>query len=187
MPKRSGKQAETYAVRAVPYEGQVGAGRLLPFVAKDGVIEVPVPDSIGEGEQLGTMTVNGSSLERVGIFDGDIVLVRRVTSRRQIKRNSICVVYIPSLGEVLAKKVTFEEDVIILHHCGIEPREPMAFTADEVEVRGIVISATKQQPDWPFVDQVIPPLRLVASSGARVKKIKAAIVAMKKPPEEDPF
>jgi SOS-response transcriptional repressor LexA len=187
MPKRNAKQAETYSVRAIPYEGQVGAGRLLPFVAKDGVIEVPVPDSIGGGEQLGTMTVNGNSLERVGIFDGDIVLVRRVTSRRQIKRNSICVVYIPSLGEVLAKKITFEDGVIILHHCGLEPREPLAFTTEEVEIRGIVISATKQQPDWPFVDAVVPARRLVASSGARVKKVRQAIAAMKKPEEELPF
>lgn len=187
MRKRSEKQAETYSVRAIPYEGQVGAGRVHPFVAKDGVIEVPVPDSIRSNEQLGTMTVNGDSLERIGIFDGDIVLVRKITSRRQIKRNSVCVVYIPNLGEVMAKKVSFENDYLVLHYCGMQAQPPLYVLASEAEIRGIVISSTRQQSDWPFLDEVIPARGVMNSSAAKARKIAAVMKQFEKPVEEDPF
>lgn len=187
MAKKQEKRVETYSMRDIPYHGQVGAGRVHPFVPKDGVIAVPVPDSIPQGEHLGTMTVNGRSLERVGIYDGDIVLVRRITSKRQIKRNSICVVFVPSLGEVMAKKVSFDGDYIVLHYCGMEPQEPMVLLAEEVEIRGMVISVTKQQSDWHFVDEVIPSVGLLISSGARSRKVRAAMALLKKPVFKEPF
>jgi SOS-response transcriptional repressor LexA len=172
MPRRSGKQAETFSVREVPYEGQVGAGRLpLAFVPKDGIVAVPVPDSIPKSDHLATMTVNGNSLERVGIFDGDIVLVRQITSKRQIKRNSVCVVYVPSLGEPMAKKVSFDGDYLVLHYCGMDPQEPMYVLAEEAEIRGIVISVTRQATDWPFVDQVPAAPSGVALSPAAKARI----------------
>lgn len=158
-----------------------------PFVPKDGIVAVPVPDSIPKNEELATLTVNGNSLERVGIFDGDIVLVRRISNKRQIKRHTVCVVYIPSLGEVMAKKVTFEDDYLVLHYCGLEPQEPMAFVAEEVEIRGMVISATRQQLDWPFVDEVVGNSRVVNSSSARARKVAAAIAAMVKPSSDEEF
>lgn len=187
MPRRSAKQAETYTVREVPYEGQVGAGRLSPFVPKDGIVAVPVPDSIPQGEYLGTMTVNGNSLERVGINDGDIVLVRRITSRRQIRRNSVCVVYVPSLGEVLAKKVTFEDDYLVLHSCGMEPAEPLYVLEAEAEIRGVVISVTTQQLDWPFVDAVVGKASGVRTSPAARARLVASAMAQFEKPEEDEF
>lgn len=175
------------SIRAVPYEGQVGAGRLLPFVPKDGVIELPVPDSIPQNETLGTMTVNGSSLERVGIFDGDIVLVRRLTSKRQIKRNTICVVYVASTGEVLAKKITFEEDYLVLHSCGMQPEPPLYVLAGEAEIRGMVISATRQMADWHYLDEVVGVNRVLNTSAARAKKVAAVMAALVRPVDEDPF
>ena len=53
----------------------------IPFV---------VPTDIPETE-LGTMKINGDSLERFGIRDGDYVVVRQ-TERCQISPNSLCIV-----------------------------------------------------------------------------------------------
>lgn len=142
-----------FVCREVPYEGEVGAGRLLPFVPKEGSITVPVPDFIPESEPLGTMTVCGQSLERVGIHHGDVVLVRKIFSRRQIKRHTICVLYLRTLGEIVAKKVTFEKDFVVLHYCGLAPEPPMYLPASDVEIRGIVISRSQHRLEWPFIDE----------------------------------
>lgn len=143
----------SYRVQAVPYEGHVGAGRVVPFPVPEGsTLEVSVPDYVSESEPLGTMTVCGDSLERVGIYDGDIVLCRKIFSKKQITRDTVCIVYARSLGEVNAKKIVFREGHLVLKYCGYRNEPDVRVPEEEVEIRGIVISASRHRREWPFID-----------------------------------
>lgn len=142
-----------YTVRSVAWEGFVGAGRLIHFPsAKNESVDVPVPSDIPESEPLATLTVSGDSLERVGIFDGDVVLCRKIVSKKQIKPDTVCIVYSPSTGETNAKKISFSGEHLRLKYCGYGDIKDDYVLADEVEIRGIVISATRRRNEWPFVD-----------------------------------
>lgn len=146
------KKPASYHVRDVPYEGIVGAGKVIPFVAKGGSFPAAVPDYIPDSEPLGTMTVSGGSLARVGILDGDIVLCRKVFHKRDIRNDTVCIVYIPATGEVVAKKIKFREGSLVLRYCGYDGESDRYVSPDEVEIRGIVISASRHRTEWPFVD-----------------------------------
>lgn len=152
MKPKSEKQI-SYHVRDVPYEGMVGAGRVIPFVPKGGTMPVAVPDYIPDSEPLGTMTVSGGSLARVGIIDGDIVLCRKVFNKRDIKNDTVCIVYDPGSGEVSAKKIKFRENLLVLRYCGYENLPDRHVSPEAVEIRGIVISASRHQTEWPFIDE----------------------------------
>ena len=150
---RIAKRAFSYRAQAVPYEGEIGAGRLLPFIPKGGTVEVAVPDYIPETEPLGTMTVRGRSLSRVGIDDGDIVLLRKIFTKSQIKPDTICSLYIPATGEVVAKKITFREERMVLRYCGYDDEGDIYVDPDDVDIRGIVISVSRHKTEWPFIDE----------------------------------
>lgn len=185
------RRDQQFIVRELPYEGEVGAGRLLPFVPKGGVLPVVVPADIPESE-LGTMKINGDSLERVGIYNGDFVVVRKIFNKRAIKRDTVCIVWAESYNEIMAKKIQFKDDYLILHYCGLEPQPPLYLPADECEVRGIVIGTSRQRTEWPFIEF---PEDMPTKQAARKKKAEPekrakvieAIDKFKKPEEELPF
>lgn len=181
------KPEVSYTVREVPYEGEVGAGRLIPFPERqNGAVPMAVPDDIPEWEPLGTMTINGTSLERVGIFDQDIVLVRKIFSRKQIKRNTICVCYLPSLGEIVAKKVSFDNGNLVLHYCGVEPQPPLYLPAGEVEIRGIVISVSRHRTEWPFIGDTPKEATVKAKLTSVEKRAAIAQLANRFKPKPSP-
>lgn len=185
-PKGKGKRETKYVVREIPYEGEVGAGRLYPFVPKEGTVAVAVPDDIPEDEPLGTMTVSGISLERVGIYDGDIVVVRKIQNKRQIKRDTVCVCYVKSIGEVVAKKITFDKDYLLMHYCGMEAEPPMYVPAADVEIKGIVISTSRHHTEWPFIaDRILQPAKKSSGKIDQTKVIEAINRFKKFEPEDD--
>lgn len=180
-----------FIVRELPYEGEVGAGKVYAFPTQEETLAVAVPADIPESE-LGTMKINGDSLERVGIYHGDIVVIRKIFSKRTIKRDSVCVVWVPSRTLVMAKKLQFKDDYIILHYCGIDPEPPLHLPAEEVEIRGVVISTSRQRTEWPFIEypEDLPTKeanRKVKIAPEKKAKIIEAIEKFKKPPFEEPF
>jgi phage repressor protein C with HTH and peptisase S24 domain len=191
MENRSERnKPDSCMVREIAFEGEVGAGRLVPFEPRGGTVSMLVPDHIPEGEPLGAMRVNGRSLEGVGIHDGDFVLVRKLFSRKQVKKDTVCVLWLHTLGEVVAKKVTFRKDHLILHYCGLEPEPPLILPASDVEFRGIVIGVSRQQTEWPEIARSSP--RSVAAANGngepalsraeREKRITEAIRHLKPVP-----
>ncbi len=130
---------KSYKFREIPHEGEIGAGRLLPFVAKGGTTTVIVPENMPDSELLGTMTVRGRSLEDEGIYDGDLLICKKVFSKKQICPDTICVVYIPATGEVVAKKIHFRENMLVLRGCGGGVSD-MHVGINDVEIRGAVFS-----------------------------------------------
>lgn len=61
---------------SVPVLGRVAAGN--PIVAEQNVeCYVPVPEHLGRGRELFALRVQGESMIKAGIFDGDIVIVHR--------------------------------------------------------------------------------------------------------------
>jgi hypothetical protein len=175
----------SFALREVRFEGEVGAGRLVPFEPKGGTVSMLVPDDIPEGEPLGAMKVNGKSLEAVGIYDGEYVLVRKLFSRKQVKKNTVCVLWLKTLGEVVAKKVTFKNGYLILHYCGLDPEPPLMIPASDVEFRGVVIGASRQQDEWPDIGSSTrsqsEPLTLISRS-EKAKRIAEAMKHLKPVP-----
>lgn len=186
------RKEQAYVVRELPYEGEVGAGRLLAFPApKGGVLPVVVPADIPES-QLGTMKINGDSLERVGIYDGDFVVVRKIFNNRVIKRDTVCIVWAESHNDLMAKKIQFKDDFLILHYCGLEPQPPLYLPAEDCEIRGIVIGTSRQRTEWPFIEF---PEDMPTKEAARKRskapekraKVIEAIEKFKKPEGEEPF
>lgn len=148
------KKQVKYNVRSVTWEGYVGAGKLVHFPSpKNEAVEIPVPADIPQKEPLATLTVSGGSLERVGICDGDIVLCRKIFTKKQIKPDTVCIVYTPATGEVNAKKIRFSGEYVTLRYCGFGEIKDDYVPSDEVEIRGIVISSTRRRNEWQFIDQ----------------------------------
>lgn len=142
--------SEGFTIRDIPWEGEVGAGRLLPFIPKGGTVSMAVPNDIPDNEPLGTLTVRGPSLEDVGILDGDVVLCRKIFSKKKITPDTVCIVYIHATGEVVAKKVAFFGDMVRLLSCGGGIKDIEAHP-DAIEIRGIIIGLTRHREEWPFV------------------------------------
>lgn len=122
--------------------GFVAAGRsVLPFPTPESTTIVPLTPQQAKLAAKGliqTMTVYGPSLERVGIFDSDKVIVQKAVSRKQIGRDTICIVYIPSSGEVVGKKLVFLGKEVLLKSCNRNVPD-IYIEADSIDIRGIVI------------------------------------------------
>jgi SOS-response transcriptional repressor LexA len=185
------RKEQQFVVRELPYEGEVGAGRLLAFTPKGGVIPVVVPADIPESE-LATMKINGGSLERVGIYNGDFVVVRKIWNKRAIKKDTVCIVWAESYNDLMAKKIQFKDDYLILHYCGLEPEPPLYLPAEDCEIRGIVIGTSRQRTEWPFIEYPEDlPVKEAANKRKtapdRKAKVIEAIEKFRKPEPEEPF
>lgn len=129
-------------------EGFVAAGRTIPFPAPESTTLVALPPALADLAKQGlvrTMTVFGNSLEGVGIFDGDKLICKKAFSRKEIGHHTICIVYVPNSGEVVAKRVLFRENMVVLRSCNGDVPD-MIFNKDEVDIRGVVIGLHRQ-PD----------------------------------------
>ena len=135
--------------------GYVAAGKTVAFQPPAGTTTVPLPPALAREARkglVGTMTAHGRSLEGVGIFDGDVLIVRRAESRREIGRDTICIVYIPATGEVLAKKIRFMDDVILLRSSNAEVPD-IKVKATDVDVRGIVLFLYRKPDEYGRFDR----------------------------------
>lgn len=126
-----------YEIRYIESFGDVGAGTVVPFTPKNDMIPVAIPAGGPSDDKLGTMVVRGRSLEDEGIYDGDVLICRRDFVKRDVKPDTICVVFIRSTGDLVAKKVIEEYGKITLRSSGGGIKDAY-YEKDDIEVRGIV-------------------------------------------------
>ena len=132
----------------VENEGFVAAGRAIAFPAPESTSIIALPERLVNLAQKGmikTLTISGNSLAGIGIFDGDRVVCKKAFSKKEISNDTICIVYIPSLGETVAKKIRFIGDHMVLKSCNDEVPD-MKVKPAEVEIRGVVIELHRK-PD----------------------------------------
>jgi hypothetical protein len=133
----------------VENEGFVAAGRTVPFPAPDTTSFVslsPAEADLAAKGLIRTVTMCGRSNEHIGLFDGDKLIVKKAFSRSEILPKTVCLVYMPNLGEeVLAKKIRFEGEWIKLRSSHNEFAD-IFVPSEEVEIRGIVIGM-QRRPD----------------------------------------
>lgn len=146
MKKRAAPQLE---LRYVTCYGEIGAGRVVPFTPRNMTTPIVVPANTPADDKIGTMIVRGVSLEDEEIYDGDILLLRRDITRKDITANTICAVYIRSTGELVAKKLVYGNrgDYVTLRSSGGGLAD-VYYHADDIEVRGIVFGFQRLRNEY---------------------------------------
>lgn len=111
----------------------------FPFVPKDKTapVALPVGTSVS-AEEIGLMTVRGPSLNNLGIYDGDHLIVSRKFTKRDVTPETVCIVFIASTGELQAKKVIEQYGKITLRSSGGGIKDAF-YELEDIEVRSIVI------------------------------------------------
>lgn len=192
MPKNQPKETtaafqnlENVQVAAKAVAG--ASARVLEFPGDRGGVVLPLPPDLAKLAKKGAVdlvTLTGDSLEGIGLFDGDQVLCKTAFSKRDIKANTVCIVYVPAMNETFAKKVVFKDGNVILK--SFNPNiEDRVYGADEVVVQGIVIHLLLGQDTSGRFNRV-PEVRSL-SRAERGRRVSAAIRTFQKEPEEDPF
>lgn len=174
----------------VPVAAKTIAGasaKILNFPVDRGQVVLPLPPDLAKLAKKGAVdliTLDGDSLEGIGLFDGDQVLCKTAFSKREIKANTVCIVYIPEQDDTFAKKVVFKDGNVILKSFNPNIADKV-YGADEVVVQGIVIGLLLN-PDSSGHFYRMPQNKQL-SRAERGKRVAAAIQLFQKPPEEEPF
>lgn len=116
----------------IPLLGTIAAGQPIEAIEVQGETITITKDEIGKSGQHYALRVRGNSMIDEGIFDGDIVILRK----QSYADNGQTVVAIIDDNEATLKKIYREKDKIRL-----QPANPTLFPfyRKEVEVRGIVV------------------------------------------------
>jgi len=116
----------------IPLLGTIAAGQPIEAIELPGETITITKDEIGKSGQHYALRVQGNSMIDEGIFDGDIVVLRK----QSYADNGQTVVAIIDDNEATLKKIYREKDKIRL-----QPANPTLFPffRKEVEVRGIVV------------------------------------------------
>lgn len=129
-------------------EDFVAAGKMIPFPAQKSTTILaltPQQATLAKEGLIKTMTVYGNSLEDIGIFDGDKVICKKAFHRKEIGPHTICIVYVPSIGDSVAKKVRILGKETLLKSCNRDVPD-MYVDTETLDIRGIVIGL-QRSPD----------------------------------------
>lgn len=128
---------DRYEVSHVNDFGEVGCGRaVIPFPSKEVPVVLPIN---ADPAHFGVMTVRGPSLTDDGIYDGDRIVICTRFNKRDITRENICVVFIHSTGELVAKKLINHGHMVCLRSSG-GGIEDKFYHWDDIEIRGVAVS-----------------------------------------------
>ncbi|MBS1847750.1 MAG: transcriptional repressor LexA [Actinobacteria bacterium] len=134
----SGATVERRPMRHVPLVGDVAAG--TDVLAEENIEEtIPVAEDLTGDGDLFMLRVRGDSMVGIGIFEGDLVVVRAQSTAVD---GEIVVAGIP--GDEATVK-TFERDgdqIILIPHN--DRLRPMTFPADEVTIYGRVVTVLRK-------------------------------------------
>lgn len=120
----------------VAHFGQVGAGSTVELFDHPRSQLILRPQWVRDFREVGTVTVSGDSLSGEGIFDGDILVVKRVFHEQEVRSGRLVIALLPE-GRCVVKRIHFEQGAIILRSAN--PRyKDMIFSPDEIAVEGIV-------------------------------------------------
>ena len=121
-------------ITPIPLFGKIAAGTPIEAIRDEGrTIEVP-PSLMGRGDHY-ALTVEGDSMTKIGINDGDTVIIRR----EETARNGDIVVALVDGEEVTLKRFRRAGNKIVL-----EPEndtyEPRILEPERVQVQGHLVS-----------------------------------------------
>lgn len=141
----------------IQHYGEIGAGRVLAFIPKDTVSTVYLPDG-QTGEHLGTCTIRGNSLIKLGIYDGDTLIFNRKFSKKQVTPRTVCVLY--AHGELMARVVLFDvRPGMLTLRAASEDKPDQYADPQDVEIWGVMVGFQRMfrpgetimpDPDIPF-------------------------------------
>ena len=116
----------------IPILGAIAAGQPIEAIEISGETITIAKDEIGKQGKHYALRVQGSSMIDEGIFDGDIVVIRK----QDVAENGQTVVAVIDDNEATLKKLYRENGKFRL-----QPANPTLFPIyrDEVEVRGVVV------------------------------------------------
>ena len=121
----------------VPLLGTIAAGQPIEAIETGGEIITVSRAEVSSNSRLYALRVVGNSMIDEGIFDGDIVVIRK----QETADNGQTVVAIIDKNEATLKKFYREQDCIRL-----QPANPTLFPIyrEEVEIRGIVVKIIRR-------------------------------------------
>lgn len=138
------KRKSSLQMKYVQYAGEVGCGRpveafdnVFPFIPKSELTPVALPEGMPAGDTI-IYTVRGPSLTDFNIFDDDRLLVLKKFSLRNIRPDTVCIVFIHSTGELVAKRIDRTANKIILKASGGGVKDA-EYAPEEIEIRGVVL------------------------------------------------
>jgi len=116
----------------VPLVGTIAAGQPIEAIEIPGETITVSRDEVGKYGKNYALRVQGNSMIDEGIFDGDIVIIRK----QEFADNGQTIVAIIDDNEATLKKIYKEKDRIRL-----QPANPTLFPIfkEEVEIRGVVV------------------------------------------------
>jgi len=150
-------QINVKSILEIPIIGIIAAGSPIEAIENiDNTVSIVNP-SIRSSEGYYALKVAGDSMVDEGIFDGDIVIIKK----QSVAENGQTVVAIIDDNEATLKKIYREKDRFRL-----EPRNQnlLPFYRKEVEVRGVVvqvISNIVNQSIHPEIQKNIPKFRTI--------------------------
>jgi repressor LexA len=122
------------ALHAIPLRGKIAAGTPIEAVRDDiATIDVP-PSLIGSGDHY-ALTVEGDSMIKIGIHDGDTVIIKAA----QTAEDGAVVVALIDGEEVTLKRLKREKDKIILISEN-DSYAPRVLDAKRVQIQGKLAS-----------------------------------------------
>lgn len=127
----------------VPDYGQIGAGTVVPFTPRIKKVLIPRPPNTTDTDLIFTHDVSGDSLYNpdnpsMSAYNGDRLICKGNFAVSEIKPHKVCIVFIHSTCERLAKRVVVKKNICYLE--SLNPHyPPRRFPAQNIEVKGIVI------------------------------------------------
>lgn len=128
----------TTSVGELPFFGRIAAGRPIEAVADDETLVVPSHLLEGEQGEHYVLRVEGQSMVDEGIFDGDLVVVRR----REVAQTGEMVVALVD-GEATLKRFFPEGPMVRLQPANVT-MEPLRVPADQLHVQGVVVGLMRR-------------------------------------------
>lgn len=125
-------------VGELPFFGRIAAGRPIEVVAGDETLVVPSHLLGGDLGEHYVLRVEGQSMVDEGIFDGDLVVVRR----REVAEAGEMIVALVE-GEATLKRF-FPEGAMVRLQPANAAMEPLRVPAERLHVQGVVVGLMRR-------------------------------------------
>jgi repressor LexA len=137
---RLSKDADGVDTVMVPVVGRVAAG--MPILAEENVVDqIPVARSIARGaSRYFFLQVHGDSMDRAGIFDGDLVLVRQQATAVP---GEVIVALIDDSATV--KRLRLALNAAILEPFSTNPRHRPIVVDHDFRIQGVVVATIPKE------------------------------------------
>lgn len=123
---------------ALPFFGLIAAGQPIEAVAGDETLVVPSHLLEGHVGEHYVLRVEGQSMVEEGIFDGDLVVVRR----REVAEPGEMIVALVD-GEATLKRFFPEGETVRLQPANVA-MEPLRVPAEKLRIQGVVVGLMRR-------------------------------------------